>query len=106
MNDYLYLGPVPCDEDCAQVGDPDYRKNAIREVNAYIAQLKREFPDWERDGVDFRVKWENHDFGSYCEVIVSFDDSDEASTAYAFEIENNLPYNWDEEARRELNHVG
>jgi hypothetical protein len=105
MKDYLYLGPVPCDEDCAQVGDPDYRKNAIREMKAYINQLEREFPDWERDGVEFRIVWQNHDFGAYGEVVVDYNDADDASTSYAFEIESNLPYNWDEEARKELGYV-
>ena len=68
--DYLTLGPVPCDEDCAQVGSRDFRNQSRREMKAYINQLKREFPEWVGHDVAFKIMSFAHDFGSYGEVVI------------------------------------
>lgn len=102
MKDFLYLGPVPCDESCAQVGDNDFRRKATIEMKAYISLLKRKFPLTEESGVTLRIKWENHDFGAYGEVVAEYDYHNEEALAYALRIENNLPYEWDETALMEL----
>jgi hypothetical protein len=47
MLDYLMLGPTPTNEDCAQVGSPDFEKKANKQLDAYKAQLERMFPGWE-----------------------------------------------------------
>lgn len=100
--DYLYLGPTPCDEDCAQVGESGYRAKATKEVNAFIKQLNRTFPYTEENNVNITSKWSSHDFGSYVEVVVVYVVDDKKSRDYAIEIENNCPYNWDEAAAEEL----
>lgn len=102
-NDYLALGPVPCDEDCAQVGDPDYRNQSRREMRAYSNQLMREFPEWSGKNVRFAITIFPHDFGSYGEVCVEWEDGDEVGQDFALYVENNLPMNWDDEALKELN---
>lgn len=103
MRTYLELSPTPTDEDCAQVGEPDYRAKATKEMKAYINQLYREFPDTQDEGCEFFIKWFPHEFGSYGYVCVMYTEGNRMQEEYAFSIENNLPYNWDEEALKELN---
>ena len=100
--DYLHIGSTPCDEDCAQVGEENYRTKATKEVNAYINQLNRTFPYTEENNVIITKKWFQHDFGSYVEVVVNYMVDDEKSVDYAIKIENNSPYNWDKLAIEEL----
>lgn len=100
--DYMYLGPTPCDEDCAQLGQDGYRAQAVKEMNAYIAQLYRTFADVDEFNVRFKIKWENHDFGTYGEVVAVYDAANQESTRKALDIEWQLPEKWDEEALKEL----
>jgi hypothetical protein len=102
MRDYLDLDPVPVDEPCASVGQPDYWPRARLECRAFINQLERAFPDAVAAGVYFKIKSNPHDFGSYLSVQVVYDDDDEAQTEWAYMIEDELPIAWDEDARNEL----
>ncbi len=103
MYEYMEIGPVPADENCAQLGTDDYRENASKEMNAYINQLERVFSEHIANGeVFFRKKWFAHDFGSYGEVVVCYNPDNTNSCNAAFEIEGNLPSNWDDEAIKEL----
>ena len=99
MRDYLDLSAVPADEPCAAVGSDDYAKRARLECRAFVDQLERTFPDAVAAGVYFRIKSNPHDFGSYLEVQACFDDEDEAQTEWAYTIEAELPWFWDEDAR-------
>lgn len=104
MLDYLNLGPTPSDEDCAQVGSPDYKNRADKELDAYKAQLERMFPGLEtHKHMQFKKMWFPHDFGSYGEIVIAFDVDNELEAATAIEIEWNTPTNWDQEAIKELN---
>jgi hypothetical protein len=97
--DSFSLSSVPFEEDCAQVGEDNYRKKAIVECTAYINQLERLFPEAKDHGIEFNMKWHSHDFGSYAEVELYYDDCDDQ---YAYVIEANLPSNWDEKSLNEL----
>ena len=97
MIDKFYLGPVPADEDCTQVGVADYRRLATKEMNAYIGQLQRMFPDYADYGL-FRIEWQNHDFGTYGDVVFVFDDDEEGAVDYGINVENNVPQCWDDDA--------
>lgn len=104
MLDYLNLGSTPSDEDCAQVGGPDYQNIANKELDAYKAQLERMFPGLEtHKRMEFKKMWFPHDFGSYGEIVITYDDDNELEAATAIEIEWNTPTNWDQEAIKELN---
>lgn len=103
MYEYMEIGPVPAEEDCAQVGEDNFRLKAQSEMNAYIGLLERTFPNAVHSNVTFKAKWFPHDFGSYGEVCIYWDDEDEESTKVAFEIESNLPSEWDRMALQELN---
>jgi hypothetical protein len=104
--DYLCLGPTPAGESCEQVG-PNFNPSKARlEMSAYIDQLKRQFADYEEKGIYFRTKSFPHDAGTYSEVVVWFDDLSETSCSAAFDVENNTPEFWDDEAKKFLTHHG
>ena len=97
MRDYMTLGPTPCAENCEQLGaNYDPRKAAI-ECSVFINQLERTFPDNE-----FGVKRFHHDFGTYMEVVVYYDDSKENEVDSALEVEANIPEFWDDIAKDQL----
>ena len=92
MRDYLELGPVPADEDCQQVGCPDYDyEKDTADLRRYKTMLEERWPD-----AHFAIKSFPHDFGSYREVVVYFDTEQEDPVA--FDIEANLPRTWDEQS--------
>jgi hypothetical protein len=99
--DYLTLGSTPCNEDCAQVGTDNYVVRAKKECTAYKNQLERHFQNFP-DGCYLTIKGFPHDFGTYYEVIVRYDENDEASSEFAYDMESNSPVNWDDEAKKEL----
>lgn len=87
MRDYLTLGPVPTDEPCAQVGADDYYQRARLECGRYAEQIRRHYPEPEHGYLI--TKGFSHDFGTYYEVCAVFDDEDEVSTHWAFEVESD-----------------
>ena len=97
----FYLGPTPAEEACAQVGQPNYREQALKECRAYIRQLARHFGE-PPPGARFTLTREIHDFGTYLEVVVQYDPEDEAAREFAFRAEDDLPARWDAQAREEL----
>lgn len=107
FDDYITLGPTPPEEDCVQLGQPNYNFLTKLEVNAFINQLEREFSHWvENDWVLFDKKWFNHDFGRYCEVVVYYKSDDEVSRGCALSIDRHHRYTWDDEAKKELMKAG
>ena len=103
MRDYLEIDTVPSEEDCAQVGAPDYYTQARREARAYIDQILRHYPapTWG----DICIKRNAHDFGEYFSIKIIFDDTDEESCNWAYDIEADplgVLQNWDAEARAAL----
>jgi len=102
MKDYIELCSVPVEEPCAMIGADDYPKRARLECRAFIDQLERTFPGAIAAGVYFRTRSNPHDFGTYYEVAVYFDDDDEEQAEWAYCIEENLPTHWDDDARNYL----
>lgn len=92
MGDFLNLGPVPCDEPCAQVGEEEYETRARAECKRFIAQLRRQFGP-EPPGALLKIRGFDHDFGRYLEVIVTY--RDQASFDYALRLEEEAPSKWD-----------
>lgn len=91
-NDYLYIGTVPSDEDCLQVGRATYEQMRA-EAMYYAKALANKFPS---DKITIRVKREEHDFGSYPAVIVEYNTDDPESVEQAFHIDANEPATWEE----------
>ena len=101
--DYITLGPTPMGEDCVQVGSNEYYSGLDKkEVNRFCEMLQRRFPEWEEQGVVFRKKTFPHDFGSYSEACVYYDDTIEQACEFAYFVESNLPETWDDETVLQL----
>jgi hypothetical protein len=103
MRDYLEIDTVPTEEDCAQVNAADYPQAARREARAYIAQILRHYPAPIYG--DLCIKRNAHDFGEYLSVKIIFDDTDEESCNWAYDIESDklgVLREWDSAARAEL----
>lgn len=102
-SDYIYLGPAPANENCAQVGEPDYRIKAKKEMNTFIDQIYRQFPEIEETSIVIRAKFFPHDYGSYGDVVVIYDADDQESTILALKIESDVDTYWDDESLIKLN---
>jgi len=100
---YVEIGGAPAGEQCAQLGSRDYNysERAHLECDAFIAQLKRQFGP-PPEGARIGTKSNAHDFGTYYEVVV-YHDGSEAAVEYAYNVENNAPDKWDEQARKDMN---
>ena len=98
MKDYLTIGSSPVEEECAQVGSDNYSERAREECKRFI-ELIRKVNGEEPPGARLSIKSFPHDFGNYYEVVCYFDDADEESMKYAFDLENNSPLTWED--RRE-----
>lgn len=99
MRAYITLGPTPCEEDCAQVGQPDYREKAVPECKRYI-QLLRKTLGPQPEGARLAIKWFDHDFGSYCEVVCYYATEIKEAVDYAFRCESQAPLTWEGEERK------
>lgn len=95
MIDYVEIGSVPFGEDCVTVSrDYDYIPGMTRECKMFKKQLKEQFPQVPY-GAGFTIKTFPHDFGSYKEVCVQFDDDIEGSEDFACRVESETPEFWD-----------
>ena len=97
MRDFINIGPTPCGEACAQVGEPDYHEKAVAECRRFLQLLRNKFCP-EPEGAWLSVKWFPHDFGSYCEVVCYYNTDIPASVDYAFRCETETPATWEGEA--------
>jgi hypothetical protein len=102
MKQFLQISSVPCDEDCAQVGSSGYAQLSQMECVAYREQLLRTL---RLTRVQLRIKSFPHDFGSYKEVCVFYDDSDLQAEEQAVEAENGCDH-WDFIAKKKLTELG
>lgn len=96
MIDHISIGSTPSEEDCAQVGSPDYSTRARAECKRYLAALIAHYGN-PPDGASLRIKSNPHDFGSYHEVNVYYDDESEKAVEYAYKVEAGLD-RWPSEA--------
>ena len=101
MRDSLNLAPVPLGEECAQLGAADYSSRSRKECMAFINQLVRVFGE-PPSGANFKITSNPHDFGTYRDVDIVFNDEDEVASEYAYQVEANLPEYWDDAAKAEL----
>ena len=96
--DTLYIGSVPCEEDCAQVGLTHDAQTLNRiECKHYIQALRRVYGN-EPENTYFAIVGESHDFGTYYEVAVKYNDEDSTACELAYWIEDNLPVTWNDNA--------
>jgi hypothetical protein len=86
---------APSDERCAQTAEDDYATKARAEGKRFINGLIWKFGE-PPFGAMLMVKGFNHDFGTYYEVVVAYDDQYDAAVKYAWDMEENVPATWDE----------
>lgn len=92
--DKLWLGVTPAEEDCIQMGAKDYDDVAARkEARRHVELLEAVFPE-RPDGVSFRISREQHDLGSYLDVVIAFDNEVEVQQDFAFFVEAHAPTTW------------
>ena len=102
MRDRYELGTtVPHEEHCSQVGAPNFSITSRMEARALISQLLR-IHGPEPQGAVLKIISCPHDFGTYYDVAVEYDDASEEAEAYMLKIDGGVPDNWDEQARKEL----
>ena len=94
MLNWESLGPTPAGESCVGIGDDDYAHKAGSEIRKYRELMKMKFPDTGKYGCEFRRKSFRHDFGTYYELVITFDDSRTESSEYAYFVEGKLPEYW------------
>ena len=99
---YIEIGPVPGEENCAQVGSSDYTEASLRECEVFRRMLARLFPVPAGLPVAYVGRTHPHDFGNYREVSIRYDDSDSQAVEFAYEVERSAPGEWDAIARYEL----
>ena len=106
MRDQFELGTtVPHDEQCSQMGDANFASYSKMEARALMNQILRTIGDPPaRTGL--KMISCPHDFGTYYDVAVIYDDELEESQEWMLKVESELPLNWDEEARNELKAQG
>jgi len=97
MKTYLSIGTAPVDEDCIQVNkEKPYLDLMKLEALRYILLLKKLFPLCKEKFCSFAIRYEQHDFGTYLEVVVIYHSDIAESEEYAYEIEGNLPKKWND----------
>jgi hypothetical protein len=101
MRDYVDIGPVPAGEECEQLG-PNYdSKKARRECQAFIRQIIRQI-GLQPTGARLAIKANQHDYGTYHEVVCYYHEDYPDSVDYAFRCESEMPEHWDDIAKQEL----
>lgn len=92
----IWIGSGPANEDCAQVGDPDYARNAKAECRAYIDAI-RKVCGREPEGARLTIKGQPHDFTeAYYEVAVIYDGNNRSAAEYASKVDESAPRTWEE----------
>lgn len=93
--DYLELGSSPTNENCIQVNPKeDYLPKMKEELKRYKQMLEKRFPFPDNTSATyFGIKFFQHDFGSYGEVVIYFREWDN----FVSFIEDNLPETWNDE---------
>ena len=92
----LSIGSSPYDEECVMVESGRNYLPAMRtEAERFIAMLQKRFANFSR--IRFFVQRNNHDFGTYLDVAVRFDDNDEQAGNEAYFAESHIPGTWSDD---------
>jgi len=106
LTDYFELGSSPTDEDCAQVGTPEYLERMRIETRQLIRMLEEHHPVPDGLRGRYAVKGFPHDFGTYHEVCAVFDPDSPTAYDWAMAAEDRVPRRWDAAALAALAAAG
>jgi hypothetical protein len=90
MRDVLPIGSSPCEEPCAQVGQPEYYQKARQECRRFMQWLRQHLGP-EPEGARLAITSFPHDFGDDLEMVCWFDAEMPASVDYAYRCESETP---------------
>lgn len=106
MLETLELGTTtPYDEPCAQLGSEGYYTKARQEIRAFTGQLLRSTGQ-PPAGARFKTLHCPHDFGTYLDLALVYNEDDEEHVEWMLKVESLIPDKWDQTAIGELNEVG
>lgn len=94
MDTYQW-GSTPYGEDCAQVGSDNYYEEARKECKRLIAGLIKRFGEPPM-GARFKICSNPHDFGTYYQVGLVYDEENEAHMAYFARVDDEFPETWED----------
>ena len=98
MKNFEVVGSSPIGEHCVQVErDSNYLPAMMAECRRYKALLEKLFPCCA--GARFAVQTFEHDFGTYAEVVVHYDDDNKVAEEFALKVIDNQPETWEGEAQ-------
>jgi hypothetical protein len=106
MKDRIELGfTTPHGEPCAQVGTENYESNSLIEGKVMINQIIRQVGQ-PIGTCRFSIIKCPHDFGTYHDIAIRFEDERPEETNYVERVQNLDLENWDEIAIQELKDSG
>lgn len=95
MRDFITFDTAPVDENSIQVNPKtNYLPEMRIEARKYAEFLQKRFPEYMEYDCNFSIKSQQHDFGTYYETVIYFNDKNEKSISFAFFVERNLPKKW------------
>ena len=90
------LGSCPADENCVQVvHEGTYQSDMNAQASMYLNMLENRFPG-KPEGCRFFIQRNPHDYGTYMDVGIKYDETIAACIEYAFFVEENLPFQWND----------
>ena len=91
----LFLGPEPCDESCAQVGDPGHHDRVLDEARLFVEAVRRACGA-EPDGARLAVTRHAHAHGPHLGVSLVYDGDSAEAAEYARRAGGHAPAAWAE----------
>lgn len=106
MRERFYISTtVPHNAPCVQLGSPNYFKWSTLECNALRDQIYRQLGT-PPAGTAIKTERSSHDFGIYLDLVVDYPTEDKEAVEWVSRVEEELPEEWDEEAKRYLRNNG
>jgi len=106
MLETLELGTTtPYDEPCAQLGSEGYYTKAQQEIRAFVGQLIR-LTGRPPANANFKMIQCPHDFGTYLDLALVYNEDDEEHVEWMLKVESNIPDKWDRIAIGDLEECG
>lgn len=109
MKDMVFLGPVPAQEPCEQVGPDCHYGRMHMQCRAFKEQVMRHHPVPEdlRGLCGYKVHGSRHELGPYLELVAWFDNTSQSATDWAYTAEQRACHEdfgnvWDDESRQIL----
>lgn len=95
--EYVDLSSSPLDEPAVQVNpNVNYIPEMKAECRRFAEQLRTIFPWAIEHGIEFVIKGNPHDFGTYYEVFARVDANNDKSLDLAYWMQDNLPLTWED----------